>query len=236
MTSKLDRPLWRGRTNVDAFTISCIEHAEQIVRDRHPQIAHLFTVTQGSYQGDGGDPDSGTTHRLGGGVDLGWCGHWECYRALREAGMFIFHRTPDQGDWNDHFHGAPIGHPYMDYRLKAQELDYLNNGGDGLGGRDVGPKLNPIPRPVWPWPQEDEVTPEDIDKVADRVVAKLLGHDLDRGPEKLTVAQALRQSSNAPNVSRKLAAKLAEKLRKEGVQQDRIEAIVRELEAEDAEA
>jgi hypothetical protein len=165
---RLARPLWRGRTNVDALTISCIERAEQIVADRYPLIAHEFIVTQGSYQGDGGDPDSGTTHRLGGAVDLRWCGHLSCYRALREAGMFIWHRTPDQGDWADHFHGAPIGHPFMDWRLKTQEASYLA-GGDGLGGRDDGPRLDPIPRPVWPWPEEDEdmpLTDEDAAKVA----------------------------------------------------------------------
>jgi hypothetical protein len=153
---RLARPLWRGRTNVDALTISCIEHAEQIVRDDHPRISHDFIVTQGSYQGEGGDPDSGTTHSKGGAVDLRWCGHQECYLALREAGMFIWHRFPWQGDWPDHFHGAPIGHPNMDYRLAAQEVSYLN-GGNGLGGTDDGPRLHPIPRPVWPWPPEDDM-------------------------------------------------------------------------------
>lgn len=154
---RLARPLWRGRTNVDAYTIACIEHAEQIVRDKHPDIAHDFVVTQGSYQGDSGDPDSGTTHRLGGAVDLRWCGHHECYLALRQAGMFIWHRYPWQGDWPDHFHGAPLGHPYVDDRLAAQEDSYLARG-DGLGGIDDGPRLNPIPRPVWPWPQEDDMS------------------------------------------------------------------------------
>lgn len=151
---------------MDALTISCIEHAEQIVRERHPQTAHLFVCTQGSYQGSSGDPDSGTTHRLGGAVDLRWCGHPECYRALRLAGMFIWHRFRWQGDWPDHFHGAPIGHPYMDYRLKAQETSYLN-GGNGLGGTDDGPRLNPIPRPVWPWPQEDDMAnyAEQLDRI-----------------------------------------------------------------------
>lgn len=155
MDARLERPTWRGRTNVDALTIACIEHAEAIVRDSAPRVAHMFVVTQGSYQGTAGDPDSGTTHRLGGGVDLVYCGHMICYVALRDAGMFIWHRTPDQGDWDDHFHGAPIGHPFMDPRLKAQEISYLA-GGDGLGGRDDGPRTTPIPRPVWPWPPQEE--------------------------------------------------------------------------------
>ena len=157
---RLARPLWRGRTNVDAYTIGWIEHAEAIVRQRHPEIAHEFVVTQGSYQGTGGDPDSGTTHSKGGGVDLRWCGHPECYRALRLAGGFIWHRTPAQGDWADHFHGAPLGHPFMDSRLAAQENSYLL-GGNGLGGDDDGPRLQPIPRPVWPWPPEDDLNADD---------------------------------------------------------------------------
>ena len=168
---RLARPPWRGRTNVDALTIACIEHAERIVAEEHPNIAHEFYVTQGSYQGDSGDPDSGTTHRLGGGVDLRWCGHNECYKALRRAGMFIWRRYPWQGDWPDHFHGAPIGHPHMDYRLKAQETSYLG-GGDGLGGRDDGPRPNPIPRPVWP-PEGDTVTPDQINEIVSQTVAAL---------------------------------------------------------------
>lgn len=190
---RLARPLWRGRTNVDAFTIACIEHAEQIVRDEAPKIAHQFDVTQGSYQGDSGDPDSGTTHRLGGGVDLGYCGHAICYSALRRAGMFIWHRDPSQGDWKDHFHGAPIGHPFMDFRLAAQETSYFA-GGDGIGGRDTGPRFTPIPQPVWPYPPEDDVTPEDIEKVAAAVLARPMKVKRDGKAVTIPVEQVLRET------------------------------------------
>lgn len=176
--SRLERPLWRGRTNVDAYTIACIEHAEQIVRDEAPKIAHPFDVTQGGYQGTAGDPDSGTTHRLGGGTDIDYCGHAVCYSALRRAGMFIWHRDPSQGDWNDHFHGAPIGHPFMDARLAAQETSYFA-GGDGLGGRDTGPRFTPIPRPIWPYPEDDMAQHSEqldtIEQKVDRVIDKLEG-------------------------------------------------------------
>ncbi len=205
---RLARPAWRGRTNVDAYTIACIEHAEQIVRDEAPQIAHLFDVTQGSYQGDAGDPDSGTTHRLGGGVDLGWCGHPVCYSALRRAGMFIWHRDPSQGDWADHFHGAPIGHPFMDFRLAAQETSYFA-GGDGLVGRDTGPRFTPIPQPVWPYPPEDDVTPEDMDKIADKVVDKLLAAEV--GDDR-TVKAALRMAAKAPSAARDLERLIVERV------------------------
>lgn len=169
---RLARPLWRGRTNVDALTIACIERAEALVRERRPSIAHSFVVTQGSYQGDAGDPDSGTTHRLGGAVDLRWCGHHVCYWALRAAGMFIWHRTPGQGPWPDHFHGAPLDHPFMDSRLAAQQRSYLG-GGNGLLGPDDGPRLHPIPRPVWPWPPREERDPmADYEKQLDRIERK----------------------------------------------------------------
>lgn len=167
--ARLARPLWRGRTNVDAYTIAWIEHAEQIKRDQwpnRPELHHLFEVTQGGYQGTAGDPNSGTTHRLGGGTDMHWCVHPECLLALRLAGGFVWHRTPDQGPWPDHFHGAPLGHPYMDARLAAQGASYLA-GGNGIGGTDDGPRLNPIPRPVWPWPQEEDMAQyaEQLDKI-----------------------------------------------------------------------
>lgn len=171
MDARLTRPLWRGRTNVDALTIAWIEHAEQIKRDRwptRPDLHHEFEVTQGGYQGSAGDPDSGTTHRLGGGTDLHWCGHPECLLALRLAGGFVWHRTPDQGDWPDHIHGGPLGHPYMDDRLAAQAVSYLA-GGNGLGGPDDGPRLNPIPRPVWPWPPEDDMADPKVREQLDRI-------------------------------------------------------------------
>lgn len=188
---RLARPLWRGRTNVDAYTIAWIEHAEQIVRDEHPDIAHDFVVTQGSYQGTAGDPDSGTTHRLGGAVDLRWCGHAVCYLALRRAGGFVWHRTPSQGEWPDHFHGAPLGHPYVDDRLAAQEDSYLARG-NGLGGVDDGPRLTPIPRPVWPWPPEDDMADPKTQAQLDRIemIAKAAAADAAKA---VKIAEALRK-------------------------------------------
>lgn len=156
---RLTRPKWRNRTNVDAYTIAWIEHAEHLVRERAPKIAHQFVVTKGSYQPAGGTTTSGTTHDRGGAVDLDWCGHWVCYEALRDAGGFVWHRTPAQGPWRDHFHGAPIGHPDMSPSLERQQTAYFNRR-DGLknNGPDDGPRLDPIPGPVWPWPQEEDMT------------------------------------------------------------------------------
>ena len=151
---RLARPTWRGRTNVDALTIACIEHAEEIG-------GHEFTVTQGSYQSGGGDPLSAGTHDLGGVVDLRWCGHGYCILALRQAGMAAWHRTPAQGPWPDHIHAVVIGHPDLADSALRQVGAYLD-GRNGLAnnGPDDGPRPNPIARPVWPWPQEDDMTPD----------------------------------------------------------------------------
>ena len=141
---RLVRPAWRGRTNVDALTISCIERAEE-------WAGHVFVVTQGSYQSGHGDLNSAGTHDGGGVVDLAWCGHPDCILHLRKAGMFAYHRTPRQGPWPDHIHAGVLGHPLLSPAAKQQETSYLNRGnGLAKGGPDDGPWLNPIPYPVWP--------------------------------------------------------------------------------------
>ncbi len=147
---RLARPLWRGRTNVDAMTIACVEHAESIG-------GHEFLVTQGSYQAGAGDPNSAGIHDMGGAVDLHWCGHTRCVKALREAGMAAWHRTPAQGPWSAHVHAVVIDHPLLAPSAIRQVLRYLA-GRNGLANdaTDDGPRLNPIPRPVWPWPPQEE--------------------------------------------------------------------------------
>lgn len=144
--SRLTRPSWRGRTNVDALTIACVEHAEKLA-------GHEFVCTQGSYQSGAGDPLSAGTHDLGGVIDLRWCGHPRCIRHLRMAGLAAWLRTPAQGPWPHHIHAVVIGHPRLAASAQRQVFAYLE-GRNGLAnnGGDDGPRLDPIPRPVWPWP------------------------------------------------------------------------------------
>jgi len=181
---RLARPEWRGRTNVDALTIACIEHAEDIKRKRwpkRPDVHHEFVVTQGSYQSGGGDENSAGTHDRGGVVDLRWCGHEECVRALRLAGTTASHRNPQQGPWPDHIHLVVIGHPDLAPAAARQVEAYLANpplNGLSDNGPDDGPRLNPIPRPVWPWPKEDDMAQYDqllngIDGKLDRIIDKI---------------------------------------------------------------
>lgn len=151
MDARLVRPSWRGRTNVDALTIACIERAESIMRSRHKKIAHLFAVTQGSYQSS--VAASAGTHDGGGAVDLMWCGHVECVRALREAGMAAWHRNPSQGKWKDHIHAVVVDHPKLAPSAARQITAYrARRNGLANNAADDGPRLDPIPGPVWPWP------------------------------------------------------------------------------------
>lgn len=140
------RPSWRGRTNVDALTIACIERAES-------WAGHEFTVTQGSYQpSGGGDPKSAGTHDGGGVVDLRWCGHDACIGHLRRAGLAAWHRVPPSFD--HHVHAVVVGHPKLSASA-ARQVDAYMAGRNGLAnnGPDDGPRFTPTPLPVWPWPE-----------------------------------------------------------------------------------
>ena len=154
MTDPLARPLWRGRTNVDAITAAAIEKAEEIG-------GHEFVVTQGSYQNS--VSASAGTHDGGGAVDLRWCGHASCVLALRKAGFAAWHRNPSQGPWPDHTHAVLVDHPKL-APSAARQVDSYRAGRNGLAnnGADDGPRINPIP--VFKF-QEDDMKPEDFDKV-----------------------------------------------------------------------
>lgn len=181
--ARLERPLWRGRTNVDALTIGCIERAEQLVRQVHPELAHEFVITQGSYQGSGGDPNSAGTHALGGVVDIRWCGHLECILALRLAGMAgTWHRTPAQGPWPDHVHAVVYGHPNL-APLAARQITSVLSGHNGLAnnGLDDGPRLKPFPPAAWPPIEEDDMpfTEKELRDIVRDETAKVVAAALD---------------------------------------------------------
>jgi GH25 family lysozyme M1 (1,4-beta-N-acetylmuramidase) len=166
---RLERPQWRGRTNVDALTIACIERAEQLA-------GRQFVITQGSYQSS--VAASAGTHDRGGVVDVRWTGRDSDVRDLRRAGMAAWHRTPAQGPWPDHIHAVVIGHPDLAPAAARQITAYFN-GRNGLAnnGPDDGPRLDPIPRPVWPWPPPPE---DDMFTDADRKLLKEIHEDAER--------------------------------------------------------
>lgn len=199
---RLARPTWRGRTNVDALTIACIEHAEQIG-------GHEFVVTQGSYQPPGGgDAKSKGTHDGGGVVDLRWCGHPTCLLALRKAGMAAWLRTPLQG-FTYHLHAVVIGHPLLSPSAAGQVTAYLN-GRNGLrsNGPDDGPRLDPIPLPVWPYPPEDDMA--DYADQLDRIEAALKGFEVrERNRDKTEKERDKRRNQRQVRLLRELRDLLA---------------------------
>lgn len=142
MDPRFVRPLWRGRTNVDALTIAALEAAEKAA-------GHEFVVTQGSYQPVGqGSALSANTHRGGGVVDLVWCGHDACIGHLRRAGLWAWHRVPPS--FTHHIHAVVVGHPLL-HQEAADQIAEARLGGDGLRGSapDNGPSLPVVP-PKWP--------------------------------------------------------------------------------------
>ncbi len=159
---RLARPLWRGRTNVDALTIAALERAEKIG-------GHQFTVTQGSYQST--VAQSAGTHDRGGAVDLSWCGHDRCIKALRQAGFAAWHRNPSQGNWPHHIHAVVVDHPDL-APSAARQVTAYRAGRNGLAnnGPDDGPRLNPIP--VHVWEDIDMAAADDIIKRIDALSAQ----------------------------------------------------------------
>jgi hypothetical protein len=109
-----------------------------------------LVVIQGSYMLPGeAAGDSEATHNGGGVIDLRThdipsnIGTPRAVRALREIGFAAFHRLHPPFD-EDHIHAVAIGDVQMDPTAKDQVDEYFHNR-DGLGGKDTGPKVDPIP-------------------------------------------------------------------------------------------
>lgn len=149
-TDPMHRPLWRGRTNVDALTIQAIEAAEK-------RAGFTFSVTQGSYQDT--VAASAGTHDGGGVVDLSSrylsaSRKTKMVRALREVGFAAWLRTPSQGPWVEHVHAVLVDHPLLSPSAARQVVSY-RSGRNGLANNavDDGPRISPIP--VWSWRRDD---------------------------------------------------------------------------------
>lgn len=120
-----------GKTFTPRFA-QAIAHAERLA-------GTAFRISQGGFRPR--TSYSGTSHQ-GDAVDLTPVTP-RIVAALRMAGIAAWDRT-GKGNWNPHIHGVPLpgyGTPGGSAIWQAQ--DYLR-GGDGLGGRDTGPRLMPI--------------------------------------------------------------------------------------------
>lgn len=132
-----------GKT-LNKRTLNMLERAEA-------RLGHKLQVVQGSYNAGGVSASAGT-HDGGGAIDVSATSNpKEVVRALREVGFAAWHRTAEQGPWNEHIHAIAIGDNEMSSGAAAQVREYYA-GYDGLAGtgRDDGPRLDPIP--VWPIP------------------------------------------------------------------------------------
>jgi len=112
-------------------------------------LGYSFTITQGSYN-PGGDPTSAGTHDGGGVVDLSVDGlsgaeRTTAVRTLREVGFAAWLRTPEQGDWDYHIHAVALADTDQSPQAQHQAGDYyLGKNGLADGGKDDGPKVDPI--------------------------------------------------------------------------------------------
>ena len=111
-------------------------HTAQMLRDAGRILGGRISVTQGSYSTD--VEQSGGTHDGGGVIDVGApVGSWDAtVAAMRESGFIAWHRTPDQGDWNDHIHAIDPSSPNLSPEAAGQ-VEAFRNGGDGLGNYDT---------------------------------------------------------------------------------------------------
>lgn len=119
-----------------------------------------FSITQGSYSTS--VKASGTTHAGGGVLDLGWTGSNAQITALRRVGFAAWHRTPGQGPWNHHVHIVALGDPTESDSAKRQVASYLA-GGNGLGGKDDGPRVSIDPNLI----AQLGITDEDVRRAAE---------------------------------------------------------------------
>jgi hypothetical protein len=173
------------------------------------------------YQLIGGADASAGTHTKGGAADDNQISEAANWVARQMGADASWTRSPPAFTFHAHrvLRGCPHNGPAA-YQIAAVDAGYNGLGGGGRGGPDDGPR--PLSGRTWQqgiaWAieQGDEVKPEDIDAIADAVVKKLLTRDLDKGSPTLTVAQALRQASNAPQVVREQISKLAAKAARGG--------------------
>lgn len=140
MTDRYDKTKVDGKT-VTKNTAKFLAHAEQIYRVLGGKGS--VQLVQGSFNG-GGVAASAGTHDAGGAYDL-WVsdGRFDLLeKACRLAGGAAWHRTPSQGPWNDHVHGAVLGEDGRSWGLDKQVQDYYA-GLNGLKGHAVDTHWRP---------------------------------------------------------------------------------------------
>jgi hypothetical protein len=159
-------------------------------------------IVQGAYMGSSGAAASAGTHQLSGCLDLRtWNlttdqrNRW--MHAARSIGWAAWYRTSSQG-FDPHMHVLLLGEKEMHADARAQEEQY-RQGLNGLASRGRDDFWRPDPIPTYQYQEKDEqMTQDDIDKIAVAVVKRLLGADLtpDNDEQDMTVRGALNKLAN----------------------------------------
>lgn len=177
-----------------------------------------LVIIQGCYH-TGYEPSAGT-HDGDGVLDVEIIGlTWTDAQAfLRDCGWAAWWRHTGswaaQDDWHVHMVSVGCPGPVGAY-VPRQVTDFLGTPPrDGLDGHAVDPTPHPKPQLVFDYPAylEDNVDDATIDKIADRVVAKLLAVDVEQGQDETTVAQALNRAQQTRADLRLLAKSLGHPL------------------------
>lgn len=137
---------WRGHT-FDKMTIAAILAAED-------RLGFQVVITQGSYNTS--VAASSQTHAGSGALDMHFAPATsdKIVLAFRQTGFAAWRRFKSSS-WPDHIHGELLNDPHASDEAKTQWEAY-RQGEDALGGKDLGPRLDPIPifrftgEPVWP--------------------------------------------------------------------------------------
>lgn len=152
------------------------------------------TITQGSWMSrvpGGGAENSEGFHDKGGPFDLRvWdrtpAERVEMVRVLRLHGCAAWRRYKSQGMDEDHLHFVCGTDADLSPGAAGQWRDYID-GLDGLASR--GPDYEWRPLPLVLTPPEDDVTPDDIEKIAQRTAELVLEAEV--GKDHATVKQVL---------------------------------------------
>lgn len=137
---------WRGH-KFDRKTVAALEWAEK-------KSGVQVQVSQGSYN-PGGVSASGSTHALGGAVDVR-CAHLSLrskvrlLRWLKRAGFAAWRRRAVPGLWGEHIHAIQIRNAKASVAAQGQVRAFLARR-DGLAGNRLDLSFRPRPQVYWSW-------------------------------------------------------------------------------------
>jgi hypothetical protein len=146
---------------------------------------------------------SGNTHKTGGAGDIWQHDPVTVWVARQMGADAAWARITGSFEFNRHTHFVLSGCPHNS--AARYQIDEVRAGGDGLLGNIPDPGPRPLSGRTWregiAWAkqlQEDEVTPEDIEKIANLTAKKILDSEINLDDEGNTapVRRVLRWTVN----------------------------------------